>query len=186
MGRKILIIRPFTCQTQEDALARGYTFCAQVGVDNVDEVRSKIVPSEIPQGSLLLASHPIHLGEDLPKFLRVIALVLDRGAEVLCGQIDTRGTSACGIETKRLLLYLTQLPRSFRALRIKEGLSLARLRGTQIGRSPITEELKAEVLNLSNQGLSIREIESHLLRRISKSAIHSVIQAAKKKTGGAS
>ena len=131
--------------------------------------------AQIPSGSILLTDNPARLGQSLNEIISLFARLCEIDCTILIpGTIEITRRSP----EAETILALVKIRKAIRSTNIKEGVWYARSRGTIVGRIPVTEAIKARIIEEHCKGLSLTKIFQTLKRdglEVSRSSIHMVV-----------
>lgn len=100
----------------------------------------------------------------------------DLGVEFVSLKDSLDLTTAQGRLMMGLIACFSEFELSLIRTRVKAGLDAARARGAKLGRPKIAADLVAEVMRLRRSGLSIRQIEARLERKVSRGSIVRILK----------
>lgn len=133
-------------------------------------VHKRLKPSAISEGSILVTDHLSRLGDDPFQAINFLYQLLTvRSCEVVIPKIlDLRRQSSTFQEAMGILRTIVDLKGAIKSNKIKSGLWMAKQMGKQIGRTPLSPELRAYILQEYTRTPEIRP----LVRRLKNEGIN--------------
>ena len=156
-------------------------YAAKYGIRGPYEVvQNRRKPVSIPVGSCIVFDNVARVADTVPELIKWLHDATARNLEILGpGPLDFRDQAPHVAHLRLVSKYLHQTRRTFRGVRIRTALEIRRQRGLTNGRTPISEDVKTLVIELNQQGKSIRAIATTLKSKglcISKSAVFSILK----------
>jgi putative DNA-invertase from lambdoid prophage Rac len=169
--------------------ARGYAhlrrFVEKESGAKVSRPQLDAMMAEIRAGKV--ARVVVYKLDRLGRSLTHLALILDElqrlGVSLICTSqgIDTSGDNPAGRLQLGVLMAVAEFERSLIRERVNAGLRAAKGRGIKLGRPSTLAEHKAEILQLKEQGIGLRETARRL--GLPASSVAKVLKKAKDMTG---
>jgi len=151
-------------------------------------VHKRLKPSAIPGGSLLITDHLSRFGDDPFQAINFLYQLLTvRSCEVVIPKVlDLRRQSSTLQEAVGILRTIVDLKGAIKSNKIKSGLWMAKQMGKQIGRAPLSPELRAHILREYTRTPEIRPLVRRLKGEgitISRSSLARLIKDLKANGG---
>ncbi len=125
------------------------------------------------QVDLVAAWSVDRLGRSLQHLVAFLGELHAKGVDLYLHQQGIDTSTPAGKAMFQMMGVFAEFERSMIQERVKAGLARARSDGTRLGRPPLSQEQRAEVLKLRSEGRTIRQIAAET--GVSRGSVHNIV-----------
>ncbi len=113
------------------------------------------------------------LGRSLQHLVAFLGELHAKGVDLYLHQQGIDTTTPAGRAMFQMMGVFAEFERAMIQERVKAGLARAKSNGTRLGRPPLSQEQRAEVLTLRSKGRTIRQIAAET--GVSRGSVHNIV-----------
>ncbi len=125
------------------------------------------------QVDLVAAWSVDRLGRSLQHLVAFLGELHAKGVDLYLHQQGIDTTTPAGKAMFQMMGVFAEFERAMIQERVKAGLARAKSNGTRLGRPPLSQEQRAEVLKLRSEGRTIRQIAA--ATGLSRGSVHNIV-----------